>query len=123
MTTTSGTGDGGCVWVGAGKWSTKATPSFFTSGDCSAAPPLPDLAIGADGSLAVYDNGTTTPCEAVMPSVATCQTFGVCQPWEISINLNFCKAGETCQGGLASEFTSHGDGGPCAVSFMLTPIP
>jgi hypothetical protein len=109
--------------TGAGKWLTTATPSFFTSGDCTGAPPLPDLVVGADGSLAVYNNGTTTtPCEAMMPSVASCQTFGLCLPWEINLNFRGCTAGATCQGGLASEFTSHGDGGRCAVSFTLTPI-
>jgi hypothetical protein len=120
-TTTGGSGDGGCVW--AGNWSAKADPAGFTSGDCTNAPPVPDLTIGADGSLAVYDNGTTTPCEAVSPSVATCQTFGICQPWEVTINFRACTAGQPCQAGLVSVFEGQGDGGPCAVAIVLTPIP
>jgi hypothetical protein len=98
------------------------TPADFTSGDCTGTPSVPDLAIGADGSLAVYRNGTSTPCEAVMPSVATCQTFGICSPWEVTLNFRGCTPGAACQAGLVSDLASQGDGGPCAVAITLTPI-
>jgi hypothetical protein len=113
---------GSCEWVGT--WSTQETPAYYTSGNCTAAPALPELVIGSDGSLAVSGDGGVTPCEGVMPSISTCQTFGLCSSWEITLNFMACNASSPCMGGLASEPQSsrQGDGGPCAVAFTLTHV-
>jgi hypothetical protein len=108
---------GSCVW--AGTWSVKATPADFTSGNCANAPPLPDLQIGADGSLATEDGSA---CEAVMPSASTCQTFGICSPWEVTLNFRVCKPNVPCQAGLVSDLSGPSDGGACAVAITLTPV-